>query len=97
MRWPLGKCASLVNADAGPVIHKPLVSTKTQTHLHPEWQRLILFASSEGICRRSSGRDDPRRTHPGLGSRRGSLDVPDVHFPNFYDVHTSFELVSVGT
>eukprot|EP00965_Chrysotila_dentata_P240684 6203850-Pleurochrysis_carterae.AAC.2 len=42
MRWPLEKCASLANADAGPVILELLISTEAQTHLHLEWQCLTL-------------------------------------------------------
>eukprot|EP00965_Chrysotila_dentata_P092675 3059044-Pleurochrysis_carterae.AAC.1 len=43
MRWPLEKCASLANADAGPVARELLISkTQTQTHLHLEWQCLTL-------------------------------------------------------
>ena len=79
MRWPLEKCASLVNADAGPVTREFLISTETQTHLHLEWQCLTLREQRRHLPTQL-GKGWSRKTHPGLGSGRGSLDIHDVHF-----------------
>eukprot|EP00965_Chrysotila_dentata_P236579 6201400-Pleurochrysis_carterae.AAC.1 len=42
-----------------------------------------------------NGVGGPRRTHPGLGLGRGSLDIHDVHFLNFFNMHTSFARILV--
>eukprot|EP00965_Chrysotila_dentata_P007248 235195-Pleurochrysis_carterae.AAC.1 len=63
MRWPLEKCASLVNADVNPATRELLISTETQTHMHSEWQCLTLREQRRHL-RRSSGRGGPTRLTP---------------------------------
>eukprot|EP00965_Chrysotila_dentata_P062483 2070287-Pleurochrysis_carterae.AAC.1 len=80
MQWPLEKCASLVNADADPVTRKLLISTEKQTHLHLEWQCSTLREQRRHLPTQLGKGCWSRRTHPGLGSGRSSLNIHDVHF-----------------
>ena len=63
MRWSLERCASLVNADAEPVTREFLISTETQTHLHPIWQCLTLREQRRHLPTQL-GKGWSRRTHP---------------------------------
>eukprot|EP00965_Chrysotila_dentata_P028718 954301-Pleurochrysis_carterae.AAC.1 len=50
-----------------------------ETHLHITWQCLNLRQQRRHLPTQL-GKGWSRRSHPGLGSGRGSLDIHDVHF-----------------
>eukprot|EP00965_Chrysotila_dentata_P056021 1857141-Pleurochrysis_carterae.AAC.1 len=56
-----------------------MVSGCTMLHLHLEWQCLTLCEQRRHLPTQL-GQGWSRKTHPSLGSGRGSLDIRDVHF-----------------
>eukprot|EP00965_Chrysotila_dentata_P016488 546227-Pleurochrysis_carterae.AAC.1 len=93
MRWPLEKCANLVNADAGPITRELLLSTEMQAHLHlepvpnsPRAAKASAGAAREGVI--------PTRL-TSASDREGVASTFTMYTFNFFNVLTSFASISV--
>eukprot|EP00965_Chrysotila_dentata_P003399 110590-Pleurochrysis_carterae.AAC.1 len=71
MQRPLEKCASLADT-----IGARELLMSMETHSHIEWQCLYLRKKQRHLPT-PLGKGWSRRTHPGFGSGRGSLDIHD--------------------
>eukprot|EP00965_Chrysotila_dentata_P011770 386069-Pleurochrysis_carterae.AAC.1 len=74
IRWLLEKCASLTDTTG---TRELLMSM--ETHSHIEWQCLNLRKQRKHLPTQL-GKRWSHRTHPRLGSGRGSLNTHGVHF-----------------